>query len=65
MTSSTEVIVSRRAQRHFELILSYTEKQWGTGQRAAYRSVLESAIRRIGDFPDIGKAVENGLPHLR
>jgi plasmid stabilization system protein ParE len=65
MTSNIEVIVSLRAQRHFELILSFTEQQWGTGQRATYRHVLESAFRRIGDFPDIGKVVENGPPHLR
>jgi plasmid stabilization system protein ParE len=65
MTSSIEVIVSPRARRQFELILSYTERQWGTGQRAVYRDVLEAAFRRIGAFPDVGKSVQNGPPWLR
>ena len=65
MTSYIEVIVSPRARRQFELILSYTERQWGTGQRAVYRDVLESAFRRIGEFPDIGKRVDDGTPRLR
>ena len=65
MTSSIEVVVSPRAQRQFDLILAYTERQWGTGQRAAYREVLESAFRRIGDFPDIGRPAESGPAGLR
>jgi plasmid stabilization system protein ParE len=65
MTSSIEVVVSPRALRQFERILDYTEQQWGSSQRAAYRKVLEDAIRRIGDFPGIGHPVEGGPPGLR
>ena len=65
MTSSIEVIVSAHARRQFEQILTYTERQWGSGQRAIYREVIESAFRRIGDFPDIGRPVEIGPPGLR
>ena len=54
-----------RADRDARQILAYTEKTWGTGQRDAYQKILEPAYRRIGDFPDIGKPVEDGPPRLR
>ncbi len=65
MTSSIDVVISPAAIRNLENILNYTEKQWGTGQRDVYQGVLLSAFRRIGDFPEIGRAVADGPSGLR
>ena len=48
--------MSATADRDYHNILLFSELRWGRGQRTAYRSLIQNALRTIREHPDIGKS---------
>lgn len=46
--------LSRRAQADLDDIRDYSVAEFGARRAVAYLDAVESALRRIVDFPDIG-----------
>lgn len=65
MTSSTELRVSREAERNIDDILQYTLKTWGNGQAMTYYTMLWDAFCRIQTFPEIGKQASPDSSQVR
>ena len=65
MTSSIDVVITRRARRQIEDILQYTHKMWGEDQRDRYEAILYAAFRRLRDFPDLGHPAEGKPSNIR
>lgn len=58
MTSGTRVIITAAAEQDVREILNYTLVQWGRPQRNTYFVELKRAVRRIQEFPGIGRLVD-------
>jgi toxin ParE1/3/4 len=46
-------------------ILVYTEQQWGKRQRAAYKALIDDALRKLTPYPGIGRSRDDISPGLR
>ena len=49
------LVLSPDARIDFTDILLYTWQQWGEEQRDRYEAMLEQALSRVADYPDIGE----------
>lgn len=65
MTSNIEVLLLPQAREDVRDILQYTFDTWGSGQRDAYRHVLERAYERLRAFPDIGHPAAGRPSNIR
>ncbi len=52
---SRRVALSAAAQADLREVLAYTQRQWGTGQRLAYRRRIFDALEHLAAFPELGK----------
>jgi toxin ParE1/3/4 len=57
--------LSRRAQADLDDIRDYSLAEFGVARAIAYLDAVESAFRRILDFPEIGSAHPNVRPPIR
>ena len=53
------VRLTPNAKADFQNILAHTRRMWGGEQKADYRMVISGALRRLGEFPDIGEDRED------
>ena len=51
-----EVQLSRSALRDIDDILLYTQRAWGTRQRAIYRAVIYRALGGLAQYPESGRS---------
>ena len=47
--------IQPRAQMDITATLAFTEERWGRRQRAAYRALINGALKDLRRFPDMGK----------
>jgi toxin ParE1/3/4 len=59
------VVLSQRAKQDFDDVLLYTRQRWGVEQRTIYRTKLSQALRRIGEYPELGASRDDLRPGLR
>jgi toxin ParE1/3/4 len=60
-----QLILAPDARTDFADILLYTRRQWGQRQRAAYKTVIDRALRELTGFPNLGRARDEISPGLR
>ncbi|GAA6616476.1 type II toxin-antitoxin system RelE/ParE family toxin [Scytonema sp. NUACC26] len=58
---SLNIKITPLARKDLKEILKYTQRRWGAEQKERYKVLLDTAIKRISEFPTIGKFLE-GLP---
>ncbi len=49
------IVLAPRASDDLDDILLYTYQQWGKRQRDVYRRALFAGLRKLADFPGMGK----------
>ncbi len=49
------IIITPKARKDLVAIGSYTEKQWGKGQRKKYLAQLNTRIQRLAQNPEHGR----------
>lgn len=53
-----EVRLSRRAEQDLEDILFYTTESWGLERSLQYQDDLVRAMRRLAEFPHLGRPTQ-------
>ncbi len=61
MTSGTRLVISPSDNQDVRQILYYTLITWGRPQRNAYFGELKRAAWLLQEFPEIGKAHDDGI----
>lgn len=59
------VVITETAHAEFADILAYTEEEWGTEQRDAYRDMFVGAMERLSRTPLLGRPREDARSDLR
>jgi toxin ParE1/3/4 len=62
---SIDVRLSRSALQDIDDVLLYTQRTWGTRQRASYRAAIYRALGRLAQFPDSGRSRDDLFPGCR
>lgn len=65
MTSSRSIEVAPSARLDITRIWRYTLEAWDDEQADAYANDLETGIKTLADFPDLGQVVSTKRPGLR
>ena len=50
-----KVRLARAALRDVDHIRAYTQRTWGTRQRASYRAAIYRALDRLSQYPEAGR----------
>ena len=62
---SLRLSLSRRASHDLQLIQRYSFKQWGADQARAYDTVIERALSRLQQHPNLGRDRDDLVAGLR
>jgi toxin ParE1/3/4 len=58
-------VLTLDARQDLSDILLYTERQWGRQQRSTYQAAIRDSIRRLADYPALGRSRDELSPKLR
>lgn len=59
------IVLSSDAQDDLRELLAFTQRQWGSRQRRAYRRSIFDAFDHLAEFPELGQVQPDFGPEVR